>query len=122
MVAERGDLDSFVTCRDGCGTEGAHPRCPGPNAAPGPTGPGAGAVVPLPLVPGAESDSAPEPEPELGVALLSALEPDTTEELVLGVGAAGVVESVGALCLTAWVDPGVARDVAFVTRSERLPE
>lgn len=79
-------------------------------------------MVPLPPVPAAESDSAPEAEAELGLALLPAGEPESTEELVLCVGAAVVVDSVAAPCLTAWVDPELARDAAFVTATERVPE
>jgi hypothetical protein len=79
-------------------------------------------VVPLPPVPDPESDSAPEPEAELGLALVPALEPETTEELVLCVGAAVVVDPVGALCLTERADPELGRDRAFVTATERAPE
>jgi hypothetical protein len=123
-VAESGDLDCFVTRRDGSGTERAHPRCPGPKAAPGPTGPAAGAVLLLAPVPDPESDAALELEPELGLGLAAvpAFELALTEELVLGVGAAGVVDSVSALYLTEWVDPELGRDAAFVTATDRAPE
>lgn len=69
-----------------------------------------------------ESDTALELEPELGLAVVPALELESTEELVLGVGAAGVVDCVGALCLTEWVDPELGRDAARVTATGRAPE
>jgi hypothetical protein len=75
----------------------------------------------LPL-PDPESDAALELEPELGVAVVPAAELETTEELVLGVGVAGVVDPVGALRLTEWVDPELGRDAAFLTATVRAPE
>jgi hypothetical protein len=75
--------------------------------------------LPLPL-PDPESDAA--LAPELGLAVVPALEVESTEELVLGVDVAGVVDPVGALCLTEWVDPELGRDAAFLTATVRAPE
>jgi hypothetical protein len=70
-------------------------------------------------LPDPESDAAVELGPELGVAAVPALELESTEELVLGVRAAGVVDSVGALCFSEWVDRELGPGAALVLAIER---
>ena len=96
-VANGGDLDSLVTGRHSLGTIGVHPRRPGPNAAPGPTGP-AGDVLALPLL----LEPAVEPESELGLEPLPELE--LTAGLTSCVGAVRSVEGWGVVCLIDWAE------------------
>jgi hypothetical protein len=53
------------------------------------------------------------------VAAVPALELESTEEPVLGVRAAGVVDSVGALCFSEWVDRELGPGAALVLAIER---
>ena len=76
----------------------------------------------LPPLADPESEAALDPESELGLAALPAVELGSTEELVLGVGVAGVVDPVDPVCSTEWVDPELGRDVAFVTATARALE